>query len=48
MADVIGVLRAGRLLQWGAALDLYHEPNCPAVADFVGNDPLFDKFFVKL
>ena len=36
MADVIGVLRAGRLLQWGAALDLYHEPNCPAVADFVG------------
>ena len=36
MADVIGVLQAGRLLQWGAALDLYHEPNCPAVADFVG------------
>lgn len=36
MADVIGVLQAGRLLQWGAAFELYHQPNCRAVADFVG------------
>ncbi len=36
MADVIGVMAAGRLLQWDGALELYHEPNCPGVADFVG------------
>ncbi|ALO45427.1 ABC transporter ATP-binding protein [Pseudohongiella spirulinae] len=36
MADEIGVMRAGQLLQWSSAFDLYHEPQSAYVADFVG------------
>ena len=36
MADEIGVMRAGRLLQWSTAFELYHEPRNAYVADFVG------------
>lgn len=36
MADTIGVMNEGRLLQWGPAYDLYHRPACPYVADFIG------------
>ena len=36
MADEIGVIRAGQLLQWSTAFELYHEPASAFVADFVG------------
>lgn len=36
MADEIGVMRQGRLLQWSSAFELYHQPANAAVADFVG------------
>ena len=36
MADVIGVMNEGELLQWDTAFDLYHEPKTAVVADFVG------------
>lgn len=36
MADEIGVMRAGELLQWNTAFNLYHKPACAYVADFVG------------
>ena len=36
MADEIGIIQDGRLLQWGSAFELYHRPSSPAVADFVG------------
>jgi iron(III) transport system ATP-binding protein len=36
MADVIGVMNEGQLLQWDKAFKLYHEPETSEVADFVG------------
>lgn len=36
MADVIGVMNEGRLLQWDKAFKLYHEPETSEVANFVG------------
>ncbi len=36
LADDAGVLRAGRLLQWDTAYQLYHRPADRFVADFVG------------
>ncbi len=36
MADEIGVMQSGRLLQWSTAFKLYHQPSCAYVADFVG------------
>ncbi len=36
MADEIGVICDGRLLQWDTALALYHRPGCAYVAGFVG------------
>lgn len=36
MADEIGVMRAGELMQWSTPFELYHKPRCPYVADFVG------------
>jgi len=36
MADEIGVMRAGQLLQWSTAFALYHEPITAYVANFVG------------
>ncbi len=37
MADKIAVMSFGRLLQHGAPMDLYRDPNCPEVADFFGS-----------
>ena len=36
IADEIGVMRAGRIEQWGSAYELYHRPANRFVADFVG------------
>ena len=36
MADVVGVIHEGRLLQWDSAFNLYHKPSDAYVADFVG------------
>jgi iron(III) transport system ATP-binding protein len=36
LADEIGVMRAGRLVQWDSAYNLYHRPADRFVADFVG------------
>ena len=36
MADVIGVMNEGQLLQWGQAFNLYHKPKSLEVADFIG------------
>lgn len=36
IADRIGVIRSGRLLQWDSAYDLYHQPVDKFVADFIG------------
>lgn len=42
MADIIGVMGAGKLLQWGEAFSLYHNPNNPYVADFVGEGVILE------
>jgi len=36
MADEIGVIRNGQLLQWDTAFKLYHQPVSAYVADFIG------------
>lgn len=36
MADKVGVMRAGRLLQWDTPFNLYHRPVDSMVAEFVG------------
>ena len=36
MADTIGVMTEGRLVQWDDGYNLYHEPRDPFVADFIG------------
>ena len=36
MADAIGVMYSGRLLQWDSAYNLYHRPTARFVADFIG------------
>lgn len=35
LADRAGVMKAGRLLQWASPYDLYHQPVCRFVAEFV-------------
>jgi len=42
MADEIGVMRAGELLQWSTPFELYHQPVCAYVADFVGEGVFLD------
>jgi ABC-type Fe3+/spermidine/putrescine transport system ATPase subunit len=42
MADRIGVMRGGRLLQVGAPDDLYHRPESRFVAEFLGKTNIFD------
>jgi iron(III) transport system ATP-binding protein len=34
--DAVGVMHEGRILQWDTPYNLYHEPNCRFVADFIG------------
>jgi iron(III) transport system ATP-binding protein len=36
LADHVGVMRDGRLLQWDTAYNLYHEPSDRFVANFIG------------
>ena len=36
MADIVGVMNEGRLLQWDQAFNLYHRPSTSYVADFIG------------
>lgn len=36
LADMIGVMNQGELQQWGSAQEIYHRPNNPWVAAFVG------------
>ncbi len=36
MADVIGVMDKGQLLQWDSAFNLYHQPATEQVADLIG------------
>ena len=36
IADRIGVIKDGQLLQWDTAYNLYHRPACKYVADFIG------------
>jgi iron(III) transport system ATP-binding protein len=40
IADSVGVMNAGTLLQWDTAYNLYHEPSHPFVADFIGQGAL--------
>ena len=40
MADEVGVLKEGRLLQWDRPFNLYHTPASLEVADFVGEGVL--------
>ncbi|MCY4153793.1 MAG: ABC transporter ATP-binding protein [Gammaproteobacteria bacterium] len=42
MADEIGVIRDGGLLQWDSAFNLYHRPSGPQVADFIGEGVFLD------
>ena len=36
MADAVGVINHGQLLQWDSAFNLYHRPATTYVADFIG------------
>ncbi|XOV87721.1 MAG: ABC transporter ATP-binding protein [Pseudomonadota bacterium] len=36
MADEVGIMRSGRLLQWGSPRDLYYRPALREVANFIG------------
>lgn len=40
MADQLGVMMEGRLLQWGSPYQVYHEPCSPDVARFIGDGAL--------
>jgi iron(III) transport system ATP-binding protein len=36
LGDTVGVMQEGKLVQWDTPYNLYHEPNCRFVADFIG------------
>jgi len=42
MADNIGVINQGKLLQWDNGYELYHEPKSSFVADFIGQGIFID------
>ena len=42
MADQIGVINEGKLLQWDKGYELYHEPKSLVVADFIGQGVFID------
>ena len=42
MASRIAVMRQGRVLQVGTPREIYEQPNCRFVADFIGNVNLFE------
>lgn len=37
LGDKVGVMKEGQILQWDTPYNLYHEPSCRFVADFIGN-----------
>ena len=43
IADRIGVMAAGRLLQWDSPYNLHHHPRDDAVADFVRRESLNER-----
>lgn len=36
LGDRVGVMHEGKVLQWDSPYELYHEPNCRFVANFIG------------
>lgn len=42
VADRIGVMHQGEILQWDNAHNLYHQPASPQIADFVGEGTLIN------
>ena len=40
ISDSIFLMKDGNLIQSGLSKDLYHQPNCKFVADFLGNPPI--------
>ena len=42
MADEIGIIRDGALLQWDSAYNVYHRPAGQQVADFIGEGTFLD------
>lgn len=36
LADVVGVMQSGKILQWDSSYNLYHKPASPFVANFIG------------
>ncbi len=37
LGDMVGVMHEGGILQWDTPYNLYHEPNCRFVANFIGH-----------
>ncbi len=42
LADKVGVMDNGKLVQWATPSELYHEPISPFVAEFVGEGAMID------
>ena len=42
LADKVGVMHQGKLVQWATPSELYHEPISPFVAEFVGEGAMID------
>ncbi|WP_410477372.1 ABC transporter ATP-binding protein [Psychrobacter sp. ANT_H56B] len=42
LADKVGVMHKGKLVQWATPSELYHEPVSPFVAEFVGEGAMID------
>lgn len=42
LADKVGVMQDGKLVQWATPSELYHEPISPFVAEFVGEGAMID------
>ncbi len=47
MADVVGVINNGKLLQWDNAFNLYHKPVTVYVADFIGEGVFLDGYVIS-
>ncbi|MCC6160734.1 MAG: ABC transporter ATP-binding protein [Nitrosomonas sp.] len=46
VADKIGVMHAGKMMQWSSAHDLYHRPANRFIADFIGQGVLIPGTFM--
>ena len=42
IADKIGVMHKGKLAQWATPDELYHEPNSPFIAEFIGEGAMIN------